>query len=223
MAGALSCLNLSGGRGVRHCVWGKSMKKTNMINGIDYGPLASLIGIWEGDKGMDRAPEPDGVEENPYYETIFFEAVGDVTNAETQTLAVLRYHQVVSRKSNHQVFHNETGYWMWDAQKRIVMHSLTIPRGVCVLAGGALKAADIQKASTILEVHAALGDPDWGIIQSPFMLEKARTMAFHQTVTIIDDELSYSETTVLEIYGKTFDHTDRNTLRSYRSQYIDAP
>ena len=39
---------------------------------VDYGPLSKLIGVWKGDKGMDIAPEPDGTEENPYYETITF-------------------------------------------------------------------------------------------------------------------------------------------------------
>ncbi len=62
---------------------------------VDYGPLAPLIGTWKGDKGMDVAPEPDGAEDSPYYETIIFEDIGVVTNAERQDLAVLRYHQVV--------------------------------------------------------------------------------------------------------------------------------
>ena len=101
----------------------------------DYGPLVQLIGIWEGDKGMDIAPEPDGSEENPYYETMTFEAAGDVTNAESQVLAVVRYHQVVSRKSNNQVFHDESGYWLWDAQQGLIMQSFVIPRAVCVIAG----------------------------------------------------------------------------------------
>ena len=35
-------------------------------NDIDYGPLAGLIGVWKGDKGLDVAPEPDGTENNPY-------------------------------------------------------------------------------------------------------------------------------------------------------------
>ncbi|MDP3920980.1 MAG: heme-binding beta-barrel domain-containing protein [Candidatus Omnitrophota bacterium] len=91
------------------------MSQTTVINGIAYGPLACLVGTWKGDKGMDVAPEPEGKEENPYYETILFEAIGDVKNAEEQALSVLRYHQVVSKKSNQKVFHNETGYWMWDA------------------------------------------------------------------------------------------------------------
>jgi len=68
---------------------------------IDYGPLTGLIGSWHGDKGMDVAPEPDGIEHNPYYETITFEAAGDVTNAEQQQLAVLFYRQQVSRTCRH--------------------------------------------------------------------------------------------------------------------------
>ena len=76
---------------------------------IEYGPLNDLIGVWKGDKGLDVAPEPDGAEENPYFETITFTAIGDVTNAESQVLVALHYHQIVRRKSNNKVFHNETG------------------------------------------------------------------------------------------------------------------
>lgn len=187
------------------------MSEARIIDGIDYGPLAVLIGTWEGDKGIDISPEPDGTEENPYYETLVFERVGDVTNAESQTLAVLRYHQVVSRKSNDEVFHDETGYWTWDAATGTVMHSLTIPRGVCLLAGG--KAPSSQGSRTVLEVCAALGDKDWGIVQSPFMQENARTVEFRHQISVEGDELVYAETTVLEIYGRTFDHTDNNTLK----------
>ena len=51
----------------------------------DYGPLTALIGVWRGGKGMDVAPEPDGVERNPYYETIVYTALADsISNAESQ-------------------------------------------------------------------------------------------------------------------------------------------
>lgn len=187
------------------------MGDATTIDGVDYGPLAPLIGNWKGDKGIDIAPEPDGHEENPYFETILFEAVGSVTNADTQTLAALRYHQVVSRKSDGKVFHNQTGYWSWDAAKRIIMQSLTIPRGVCLLAGN--KMDPPQDASHVaIEVSAAEDDDEWHIIQSPFMAEKARTKAFRHQLAVSNNELSYSETTTLEIYGKTFDHTDGNIL-----------
>jgi hypothetical protein len=28
-----------------------------IIDGIDYGPLAQLLGKWVGDKGIDKAPD----------------------------------------------------------------------------------------------------------------------------------------------------------------------
>ena len=187
------------------------MSQGTVLDAIDYGPLACLVGTWKGDKGMDVSPEVVGKEENPYYETILFEAIGNMTNAGTQVLAVLRYHQVVSRKADQKVFHNETGYWMWDAESGVVMHSLTIPRAVCVLAGG--KAVDkAGSGPVVLEVKASLGDKDWEIIQSPFMREKARTTGFTHKITVEGGRLSYSETTMLEIYGRSFEHTDQNTL-----------
>ncbi len=176
---------------------------------IDYGPLAILIGVWEGAQGEDIAPEPDGEEHNPYYETIVFDAIGDVTNAESQTLVALHYRQIVKRKSDNKVFHHETGYWMWDAGNDRIMHSLTIPRAVALLAGG--KARKDGNA-TVFEVQAKWDDPDWGIVQSPFVRDKAKTTAFTHTITITGDELSYMETTMLEIYGRHFEHTDENVL-----------
>ncbi len=72
---------------------------------IDYGPLTELIGVWKGHKGMDIAPESDGTEENPYYETITFTEGGTVDNAESQTLSILFYRQIVKRKSNDEKEH----------------------------------------------------------------------------------------------------------------------
>ena len=179
-------------------------------NEVDYGPLAALIGVWKGDKGTDIAPEPEGTEVNPYLETLSFSAIGDVTNAGTQTLAVLHYRQIVRRKSDQQVFHDESGYWMWDAASQTIMHSLTIPRGVCILAGGHAPSAS-DKCIT-LEVAAAADHPDWHIIQSPFMREKACTTAFRHHITVDGNTLHYVETTMLDIYGKAFEHRDENTL-----------
>lgn len=51
-----------------------------VIEGVDYGPLAPLIEHCRGDQGMDVSPEPGGDEPNPYFESIAFEAIGDVTN-----------------------------------------------------------------------------------------------------------------------------------------------
>jgi len=181
-------------------------------NNIDFGPLKGLIGVWQGANGTDIAPEPDGTENNPYFETITYSPVGEATNAETQNLAVIHYRQIVSRKSDGQVFHDQTGYWMWDSKEQTVMHSLTIPRGVCVLAGGTYNDATDANGRAILEVSAKLNDDNWQVIQSPFMQENALTTEFRQKLTVGDGKLSYSQTTMLEIYGKTFEHTDENEL-----------
>ena len=178
----------------------------------NYSPLAGLIGTWTGDKGMDLSPEPDGTEENPYFETIVFEAAGEVKNAEEQVLVIVRYHQVVRRKSDGEIFHDEIGYWTWDAAAKTLAHSLTIPRRVCVLAGGEHSGEADPDGSVTLRASARLGDNDWGILQSPYMRDKASTVAFQQEIKVKGDRLSYSETTELEIYGRSFDHTDANEL-----------
>lgn len=182
------------------------------LEDIDYGPLTELIGVWKGDKGLDIAPEPDGTENNPYYEIITFSAIGDVTNAESQTLVALHYRQIVQRKSNDEVFHEETGYWMWDADAKIIMHSLTIPRAVSILAGGTHNGERTSDGGFILEVSAEHNDKDWQIIQSPFMRNNARTTEFRHRVTVGNGKLSYTETIIVDIYGKVFEHTDQNEL-----------
>lgn len=180
---------------------------------VDYGPLASLIGTWTGDKGTDVSPEPDGPAETPYFETIRFEAGGDVTNAESQVLAIVPYTQVVSRKSNNEVFHHEVGYWLWDSANKVVMHSLQIPRAVGLIAGSQHSGKAEADGSVVLDVRAADGDRDWGIVQSPFMRDNARTKAFTHRIVIKGDSLTYTETTMLDIYGREFSHTDGNQLQ----------
>jgi len=190
------------------------MRQHTIIDGIDCGPLAALIGIWEGNQGVDRAPEPDGEERNPYYETIVFEAAGDVTNAEKQTLSVVRYHQVVSRKSNNNVFHDQAGYWLWDPADNTIVETFTIPRGVAVVVGGTLAPAADPAQELVFEVTADASSPQFGIVQAPFMLKQAKTTAFTHTLTVKGDEMRYSESTMLDIHGKeSYDHKDVNTLR----------
>lgn len=184
---------------------------------IDFGPLEHLIGTWKGDKGMDVAPEqpvaegkPTRKEESPYYEVLVFEPVGEVTNAGEQKLVALRYHQSIFRKSNKEQFHDEVGYWLWNAANQTVMQSLMIPRAVGVLAGG--KVTEGEDGFTF-KVSAGIDNKDFSIIQSPFMQKKARTENFSHTITVSGKTMTYTETTTLHIYGKRFLHTDGNTLQ----------
>lgn len=187
-------------------------KNMSDMDNLDYGPLTELIGVWTGDRGVDVAPDPDGTDTTLYFETISVSEVGGVTNARSQHLAALHYQQVVQRKADGEVFHHENGYWMWDAETHTVMHSLIIPRAVCVLAGGQYEGEKDADGRTVLEVAASLDDPHWTIVQSPFMDENARTTAFSHTIIVGNGTLSYTETTMVDIYGKTVEHTDQNEL-----------
>ena len=43
------------------------------------------------------------------------------------------------------------------------------------------------------------------------MRDHARTAEFRHEVSVERESLAYVETTVLDIYGKRFEHTDENT------------
>ena len=177
---------------------------------VDYGPLTQLIGTFTGDKGLDTAPDPDGKEENLFYETIVFSEAGEAVNAEEQSLAALHYHLVVNRKSDDKVIHNQTGYWMWDKEKNEIIQSIAIPRAVCLLAAGT--ATTEENGKVIINVATDEKCDSWVIVQAPFMHKKEKTTSFKQTMTIQGNELHYHETTMVDIYGNSFEHTDTNTL-----------
>ena len=177
---------------------------------IDYGPLTGLIGEWRGDRGIDIAPEPDGIERSPFYETILFEAAGDVDNADEQYLTIVRYHQKVFRKSNDEQFHDQVGYFTWEPATGTITQSFVIPRGVGVVAGG--KVISDSDGQVVIKMDAKDQDAGWNVCQSPFMREKARTLSFTHTITLKGDEMSYEERTLLDIYGREFDHVDKSKL-----------
>ena len=179
------------------------------INGVDYGPLHQLIGSWRGEKGLDVAPEPDGEDKHAYYDEIEISPAGAAENAEEQNLVCVGYHQVVRKRNNGKIFHEQVGHWIYEPATGMIAHSLSIPRAVCVLAGGKLQQNGDE---TIFDVQATAGSDDFGIVQSPFMLEKAKTTAFRMTLKINGDEINYEETTPLDIYGRQFEHTDGCSL-----------
>lgn len=176
---------------------------------IDYGPLTGLIGEWAGGQGIDVSPEPDEDEQSAYYERLVFEPAGDVDNADSQVLVMLRYNQVVMRKRNDEVFHNEAGFVSWDAQRSLVMQSFAIPRGLALVAGGSAERVD---GVVSIRLQAAADDPQWRISQAPFLAERARTTSFTRHYRLEGDKLSYDQVTNLEIYGRQMAHTDTNQL-----------
>ena len=180
--------------------------------GNPLGPLATLVGTWEGGTGSDVAPaDPDRKETatSRYRERMTFEPIGLVDNHE-QTLGGLRYLTVAWRIGQADAFHQDTGYWLWDAKNEQVMRCFVVPRGVTVLAGG--KAA---ANATEFDLLAERGAPVFGVCSAPFLDEHFRTVRFTMKVRILGpDTFSYEQDTVLEIPGQpNFHHTDANTLQ----------
>ena len=78
----------------------------NEINGIDYGPLAQLIGKWIGNRGLDDAPDANAnSDKTAFTDELTFSIAGPAENGEEQNLVALRYHHVVRKKENGKRLH----------------------------------------------------------------------------------------------------------------------
>ena len=182
----------------------------SVIDGVDYGPLSLLLGKWIGNKGLDNAPDAEANPDKTYFsDEINFTIAGPAENAEEQELVSIKYHHVVRKLENGLIFHDQIGHWIYEHSTNIIMHSLSIPRAVCLLAGGKYKEVN---GESIFNVEARQGSETYGIVQSPFMLEKAKTTAFCMALSVKENQLRYREVTSLEIYGKNFEHSDESIL-----------
>lgn len=176
----------------------------------NLGPLGPLAGIWEGDQGLDIAPTPDGTAESRFREHLVLEPFGPVNNRE-QALYALRYATTAWRLGEDDAFHEELGYWLWDAHHKQVMRSFMVPRGVCVMAGG-----DVEPDARSFQLVGIDGSDVYGTLSNPFLHQSANTDRYEVTITINDDgSFSYEEDTILnyEPLGRIFHHKDSNTLR----------
>jgi hypothetical protein len=177
----------------------------------NLGPLAALAGTWEGE-GVDTHPVAEGGEDEGYRERMVLEPIDPQPNG-PQVLYGLRYHLHVDKLEAGEVltFHDQVGYWLWDAETRTVLQTVAIPRGQVAMAMGTA-----EPDATRFTVKATLGSPTAGIVSAPFLHENFRTTEYTITITAnADGTLTYEQDTVLQIAGRPepFHHLDRNTLR----------
>ena len=179
----------------------------------ELGPLAPLVGTWEGDQGLDVSyHHADGeVGETEYFERVTFSSFGPVENGR-QTLYGLDYRTAAWRKGEEHLdpFHTEVGYWLWDAAAGQVMRAFMVPRGAVLIAGG-----DATMDATELVMRAELGSATYGVLSNRYLDENARTVLYEVTIRFDGtDTWSYEEDTVLEmsVLDGQLHHTDRNTL-----------
>jgi len=176
----------------------------------NLGPLASLAGTWEGSKGVDVAPSPSrGSLETPFRERIVFEPMGPVDNHEQQLFG-LRYSTTAYRIDEDDAFHEELGYWLWDAKEGQVLRCFLVPRGVTILAGGDAAADD-----RAFSISASVGSETYGISSNLFLDREFKTVRYELTVTIEDaNTFRYEEDMqiLLKDLSDIFHHRDSNIL-----------
>ena len=177
----------------------------------DLGPLAGLVGAWEGNDGLDVAYSHTRgkIWETPYRERATFSAFGPVDNGR-QHLFGLDYRAAMWRESEENPFHTEVGYWLYDGATGEVMRCFVVPRGITTFAGGTA-AADAKEFTLRADKGAEL----YNIGENQYLAKHASTISYEATITIGDGEWSYDETTMLKMdeFGELFPHTDHNTLR----------
>lgn len=176
----------------------------------NLGPLRALAGVWEGAKSVDVNPNPGEEGRQAYYERIELQPTDPQSNG-PQLFYGLRYHTHIVKIGEVQTYHSQVGYWLWEPATKLILLSLTIPRGQVALAYGYA-----EPDATTFEVKATRGATDYGICSQPFLERNFRTDSFLMRVTVNpDDTWSYFEDTVLAVRGRPdpFHHTDENTLK----------
>jgi hypothetical protein len=174
----------------------------------NLGPLTNMAGVWEGVRGLDVNPKPDGPERQVFVERIELQPIDPQTNG-PQLFYGLRYHTHVVKPRQVETYHDQIGYWLWEPATGNLIQTLAIPRGQIAMAFG--RAA---KDARSFELIATRGAQTNGICSNPFLERAFKTVEYRIKVTIGESTWSYDEDTVLMIRGKSepFHHTDRNTL-----------
>jgi hypothetical protein len=175
----------------------------------NLGPLRAMAGVWQGSRGLDVKPKAEGPKKQAYVERMELQPIDPQTNG-PQLLYGLRYHTHVVKPDQVKTYHDQVGYWLWEPATNTVIHTLTIPRGQIVMAGG-IAGADARE----FELLATQDSEHFAIRSAPFLDWAFKTVEFRIKVSIhANDSWSYDEDTVLMIRGKPepFHHRDRNTL-----------
>ena len=175
----------------------------------NLGPLRRLAGIWEGQRGVDINPKAEGPETRQYYERIEMQPIDPQANG-PQLFYGLRYHLHVNTREEDISFHDQVGYWLYEAATGLILQTLAIPRGQIAIAAGHAE-PDAKK----LTLKATRGQTEYGICSTTFLELAFRTDSYEITVDFHDDGTwSYISDTTLIVKGQSepFLHRDRNRL-----------
>lgn len=185
-----------------------------------FGPMAGLIGAWEGTSGKDTSPGmPDHMTtevSNNYRERWVLAVVSPSAENHHQKLRQLTFDTSAWRGHASQAgapagepFHAQTGYMIWDAANKQLLASFAVPRGIVINAGGR-----VEPDATSFELVAEAGSETYGICQNPDLLENFKVVRYILKVKMNGDgSIDYEQDTQLQIKGRgLLHHTDTNHL-----------
>lgn len=175
----------------------------------NLGPLTGMAGRWQGERGVDVNPKPEGPRRQAYIEQIDLQPIDPQANG-PQLFYGLRYHTHIIKPGEVETYHDQVGYWLWEPATGTVIHTLSIPRGQVALAVG-----QATRDAKSFEVVAKRGSTENGICSVRFLEYAFKTIDFRIKVTIRPEgNWSYEEDTVLVVrdQAEPFHHIDRNTL-----------
>lgn len=194
--------------------------KESAANLAGLGPLASLIGVWEGTGGIDVSPGmPDrkatDIEKN-YHERWEFSLIDPPVENHDQKLRQLvcdtyawRGATSTAGKKGGEAFHAQRGYWIWDAECKQLLNSFAVPRGIVINAGGMA-----ETDATSFHLLADAGSEIFGICQNPFLIDKFKVVRYVLKLELNGDgSFDYEQDTQLQIRDRGFmHHTDANHM-----------
>jgi hypothetical protein len=169
-----------------------------------------MAGIWEGSRSLDIPPKPaTAPERQKFVEHIELQPIDPQTNG-PQLFYGLRYHTRIVKPGEVETYHDQVGYWLWEAATGNLIQTVAIPRGQTLMALG-----HAAKDATSFELAATRGATTNGICSNPFLEYAFQTVEFRIKVTInADGTWGYDEDTTLIVRGQSepFHHTDRSVL-----------
>lgn len=192
----------------------------NGNNAVGLGPLAGLIGVWEGHGGTDISPgKPDHMAtdtETSYRERWEFSLIAPPVENHQQKLRQLvcdtyawRGNPSTAGKNAGEPFHAQRGYWIWDAESKQILNSFAVLRGIVINAGGTA-----EPDATSFELSADAGSEIFGICQNAFLIDSFKVVRYVLKLKLNGDgSFDYEQDTQLQIKGRGFfHHTDANHL-----------
>lgn len=119
----------------------------------NLGPLRGMAGIWEGAKGADVNPGPEGTRRQAFIERIELQPINPQTNG-PQLFYGLQYATRIVKPDEPETYRHQVGYWLWEPATGTVIQTLAIPRAQVAMAMGSASAD-----ATRFELTATRGGP----------------------------------------------------------------